>query len=418
MMIKKIKTINNLAVFDNFEWDGCVQSSNGQPLLFEKVNILYGRNYSGKTTLSRILRTLETHRLPEKYENPQFEIVLDDGSQITQTTIDSATIDVRVFNEDFVRANLRFLIDPDGEIVPFAILGANNAETEKAIRDLETEIGSNTEGQETGLHRQLKDNKTIEWKAKTAYDSANRALENKISDKAINRQTGIKYNPNRFGDQNYTSAKIKQDIDIVIAQSYLNLTAEKKAEHEDIIREQTKPPISPIPDPGLKIETYFEKVSELLSREIGSSNKIAELLRDAALNEWVKKGKSLLDGKDICAFCGNPISKARWEEINAHFDEESKKLEAEIDDLLSEINSDREQLQTPLSIDKTAFYAKYVSDVNDFIRTESKAIQDYCSALDSIGGQLQARRAQITITAQLNKPSDNSTTVKKPMSTG
>jgi wobble nucleotide-excising tRNase len=140
-MIKKIKTISNFAVFDNFDWDNCTQNSNGQPLLFEKLNILYGRNYSGKTTLSRILRTLETYRLPEKYENPQFEIILDDGSKITQTTIDSAAISVRVFNEDFVRANLRFLIDPDGEIAPFAILGANNSEIEKAIKDLKTEIG-------------------------------------------------------------------------------------------------------------------------------------------------------------------------------------------------------------------------------------------------------------------------------------
>jgi hypothetical protein len=181
---------------------------------------------------------------------------LNDGSYITQTTIDSTTISVRVFNEDFVRANLRFLIDPDGEIAPFAILGANNAEIEKAIKDLETEIGSKIEGQETGLYKQLKDVKVAGQRARAAYTSANDAFERKLSDKATNRQSGIKYNADRFGDQNYTIAKIKQDIGIVSAQNYSNLTAKKKDEHENTVREQTKRKISMLPTPNLQIKTY------------------------------------------------------------------------------------------------------------------------------------------------------------------
>ena len=34
----------------------------------ERLNILYGRNYSGKTTLSRILRSLQEYSLPEHHE--------------------------------------------------------------------------------------------------------------------------------------------------------------------------------------------------------------------------------------------------------------------------------------------------------------------------------------------------------------
>lgn len=53
MMIKKFNKINNLAVFNNYNWDSSVPE-------FAKINIIYGRNYSGKTTLSRILRAIET----------------------------------------------------------------------------------------------------------------------------------------------------------------------------------------------------------------------------------------------------------------------------------------------------------------------------------------------------------------------
>ena len=42
----------------------------------EKVNILYGRNYSGKSTYSKIFQSIELRRLPEKYGDIDFEINL------------------------------------------------------------------------------------------------------------------------------------------------------------------------------------------------------------------------------------------------------------------------------------------------------------------------------------------------------
>ena len=47
-MIKKIGTIKHFAVFENYNWDLSSTDKNGQLLKFEKINILYGRNYSGK----------------------------------------------------------------------------------------------------------------------------------------------------------------------------------------------------------------------------------------------------------------------------------------------------------------------------------------------------------------------------------
>ena len=151
-MITKIKTINNLAVFNNFQWDNSVIGSNGQPMNFDKLNILYGRNYSGKTTLSRILRAFETSVLPDKYKNPQFELVLYDKNEINQSSLSSHNLDVRVFYEDFVRTNLRFLIDPASEIAPFAILGTDNSVLEREINDLEATLGSNEPNKESGKY--------------------------------------------------------------------------------------------------------------------------------------------------------------------------------------------------------------------------------------------------------------------------
>jgi AAA15 family ATPase/GTPase len=77
-MITKFKSINNLAVFQNYFWDSCVCDSTGNVVTFKDINVIYGRNYSGKTTLSRIIRALEKGEISDKYENPEFEVCIKD----------------------------------------------------------------------------------------------------------------------------------------------------------------------------------------------------------------------------------------------------------------------------------------------------------------------------------------------------
>lgn len=101
-MITKIELIKDLAVFRDFIWDREVQKPDGSVAEFGHINILYGRNYSGKTTLSRLLRAVRTRVLSDKYSRPQFKIKFSDGSEINQTNYQLSSQLVRVFNEDFV----------------------------------------------------------------------------------------------------------------------------------------------------------------------------------------------------------------------------------------------------------------------------------------------------------------------------
>ncbi|MGC6409018.1 AAA family ATPase, partial [Bisgaard Taxon 45] len=57
--IKKFDYIRNLAVFRNFSWDTNLRDKGNNIINFSNINIIYGRNYSGKTTLSRVFRALE-----------------------------------------------------------------------------------------------------------------------------------------------------------------------------------------------------------------------------------------------------------------------------------------------------------------------------------------------------------------------
>ncbi|WP_212637035.1 AAA family ATPase [Desulfovibrio gilichinskyi] len=109
--IKRIDTIKSMAVFQDFCWASSVRDDGNNIAEFKEINILYGRNYSGKTTLSRIIRALETGSISDKYNSPQFQLSFDDGSSVTQDSLNGHDHVVRVFNEDFVKDNLRFIVD-------------------------------------------------------------------------------------------------------------------------------------------------------------------------------------------------------------------------------------------------------------------------------------------------------------------
>lgn len=110
-MITKFKSTNNLAVFQNFVWDTIIRDNGDNVVLFKPINIFYGRNYSGKTTLSRTVRALETGSISDKYENPQFEVSIQDVAGSTPSNLTSHGKKTRVFNEDFVKDNLRFIVN-------------------------------------------------------------------------------------------------------------------------------------------------------------------------------------------------------------------------------------------------------------------------------------------------------------------
>ncbi|MFP1556840.1 AAA family ATPase, partial [Enterobacter kobei] len=129
-MLKKFNYIKKLGVFDNFIWDQQVLNKGGAVQSFVDINIIYGRNYSGKTTLSRIIRSLEKGNISDKYGTPSFNLKFADNVEVTNNNLSTHDKKIRVFNEDFIRDNLRFISNPEESIESFAILGDDNNKIE------------------------------------------------------------------------------------------------------------------------------------------------------------------------------------------------------------------------------------------------------------------------------------------------
>ncbi|WP_319760613.1 AAA family ATPase [Maridesulfovibrio sp.] len=395
-MIKKIKSIKKFGVFQNFDWNTEVCDESGSPRDLQHINIIYGRNYSGKTTLSRILRAMETGDISDKVEAPEFSVALADGSIVTQETLRGHNKAIRVFNDDFVRDNLRFITNPDDNIEPFAILGDDNNKIEQEIKTLEAELGSKEEGNESGLYAQRAAANTAQINADRIYRKAVTNLDKQLKDKATSQKIGIKYNPERFGDQNYNIKKLKAEIEKVLSPEYNQPNPEELTQSEKLILEQTLPPIETFHAPALNFEVLVKDTELLVTKKISDSDKIEELVKDAVLNRWVNDGRTHHKGKrKECAFCGNPISEKRWQELDKHFDEESERLEKDINALIIRIESEKKTINAALHIDKSHFYSKFHSLLDEVDSTLKESITQYNQSLNGLIAQLKARKEDI-----------------------
>lgn len=400
--IKRIDSITNMAVFKSFRWTSSVVDLNGGVADFKKINIIYGRNYAGKTTLSRIFRAIETGVISDKYNSPEFHISFNDGLNITQGSLTGHNRLVRVFNEDFVRENLRFISNSEDNICSFAILGEDNTRIEEAIRALELELGNSTES--TGLiGEEVRSLQALNL-AQASYESAKDTLEDKLREKANKAGVGIKHNK-IYGDANYNVKKIQDDIDKVTASTYLQLTPEKVAEHHGLLKEEPRHEIEPSPPLNLKLSSIINQAQTLVEKEIKASSPIQDLLHDAVLAEWVRRGREYHEGKrENCAFCGNALSEELWLKLDKHFNKESEELRSSIDRLLSTLESEKVRCNHLLEIRTQDFYSDFTKDLNQLATNLSSQTELYSAALESVSKALEERKSNIFTAEKFHAP--------------
>lgn len=123
-MIKRINHIKNFGSFIDFNSNSIRD--------FGRVNLFFGWNYSGKTTLSRVFSSFE--RCKNYHEESEFSILLD-GMDVDESNLESCQ-KIRVFNIDFIARNIRW---NDCEANPFAIIGEESNELKKRLIDLENQ---------------------------------------------------------------------------------------------------------------------------------------------------------------------------------------------------------------------------------------------------------------------------------------
>jgi wobble nucleotide-excising tRNase len=393
--IKKLQSVRNFGSFQGFEWHAGIPT-------FSPVNILYGRNYSGKTTLSRILRCFETKCLPDRIDSPSFAIEMDDGRVLTEADVQQGLC-IRVFNQDFVKDNLQFIRDPNGGVTPFAVLGAENAQLEQRIAEIQSTLGSRDELAEVGLYATLRRHQTAAGEATAHHNRLEKDLEQLLGDKATGRPRGIKYQFEKFGDQNYTKAKLQKELADVLEASYVPLEPAEQNGLESLLNQVSLPRLSHMPTIAIDVAIHSATAARLVAKQVVSSDKIQELIADVPANNWVHTGLELHSGpSDTCKFCGAAITEARWQALARHFDEESKRLQQELNSAIENIRRDQQRINAIRFVSRDSVYVHFQQDLDSAETALRDWQKDVHATLQAMITQLERRAQQLFVPLELS----------------
>ncbi|MWP62113.1 AAA family ATPase [Gilliamella sp. Pas-s25] len=417
--ILKIKRIGNFGIFQNFEWDTELayknENNKNQIYNFKKINIFYGRNYSGKTSLSKILRALETKHISSKYENPDFEICLENNDTIKQSELDSFSYPIYVYNSDFIKENLKFIYDDSQYIESFSVtLGHDNQKVLNCIQELNNQLGTDKLDAETGIYLSIKEKQKKLNKAKDIYTKKLTEFEGLLSNRATKGQDSIRKQPEKYGDQNYNVKKLKdKDIPKVLKSTYEVLDKIQRYSYEKLILQVEKEAPNKIPSFTINYQTIIKSVEDILNTQIGKSRKIDELVGNGHLNKWVEDGMHYHEKRNTCAFCSNSITTERLDALRNHFDEELKKLKKRIVNGIAYL--EKEKASMTVNIDVNTFYENFHPELNELKAELSKLLQNQVQSFDTLISYLTSKQEQLFSVMEFSPPADYSEAITKKL---
>ncbi|MGW8423442.1 AAA family ATPase [Comamonas sp. HJ-2] len=401
--------IASFGSFQGLDWKKTVKDSGKTTQYFKRLNVLYGRNYSGKTTLSRIFRSLETRKLPLNYVGSAFTLTGDEGA-VTHTGLLAHNYDVRVYNRDFVTDNLSFLVNQDagGEIKTFAIVGEQNKEIDDAIAAIEAKLGS-VEGK-AGLRFDLEAKRKERDSTKSAHTTASNGLDDKLRSHAAEK---IKKNPN-FRSPVYNIEHIRRDIATTSKPGFVALTTEEQAGRIKLLKQEALPDITDTLVVALKLESLTATAEPLLSKTITPTKAIEELLKDSALQLWVKQGMGHHRAKrDTCAFCRQDLPHDIWQVLDEHFSKESGDLETSLDAAITSVTAEIGTIAGLNTFTGAQFYPDERTAFEASSKALTQALAVYKKDLEELKKSLETRKNNLFQPTALKTPSYDANEIAK-----
>lgn len=297
MAIDRISRLRNCGVFQDFSWPADLPN-------FGRYNLIYGWNWSGKTTLSRLLRALEMRIIPTDGQVTLSVSCHDvSGDDFAQ-----ATLPVRVFNRDFITESV-FPVG-GGDVQPIFVVGKESVEKQRQVERLKADLAQAQRKFEFARSKKEDANKILD---KFCIDGA-RVIKDTL------RSSGESpYN-------NYDKADFRRRADKMASDMDKETHSLRETDRHKLLLQHRATPKSKVSELTYRLPQLKElaaSASELLSRTV-ISRVIDSLRGDPSLSEWVHQGLGLhRDRKaETCLFCEQTLSKNRLAELEDHFSAE------------------------------------------------------------------------------------------------
>lgn len=293
----------------------------------KRVNYFYGKNGTGKSSLVRAL--------VKQYGNDY---------------------NIQVFSD-------RNPVIMKDEALDAISLGQENTEAIKAIANYDKQIAEldkdlkcpeSTDKETLNLYQQQKlaaqRKQELITKRNHFYQQAARELKNQHTS-----LTGPNYNKNDFEkDISYSQQLTEKEL----------TTTNETLSAQILDLSKVTPPALPVLQDLSKLKAA---VDDILSASVQSRVVMEEFVNQPNRQNFAYEGMKIHDrGSDErCAFCGNPISKDRWDQLDRYFSNEVESLKKRISKGLSMIANVHQHVEEVFEFSQTNWHLKYQSKQSD-----------------------------------------------------
>ena len=321
----------------------------------KQKNFIYGKNGTGKSTITQTISDLfhATHdvRIFQGFDSVAENSVLNaislgkENASI-QPQIDQVSLQISELEKDLIANDSR----PDNLYARYQAKKKEYKEQEKSINDNFRSSASKLKREHTDL-------------------------------------TGVYYDIRNFKKdieciENSVSSVLLSDTETEQLQQLMN---------QEEIKIETKQSF-----PNVDVSGFLEATNEIITTELAKSI----ILEFSTIEEqnWVRQGLNYHEKGDVCAFCNNPISEQRLDQLNHYFSDNVKKFETRLSGAIEHLKSKKYEISKINVIEPSQFYPIYREQISVLNTSILKLIQKYTQFLDFLIKTLEKRKSNLFTT--------------------
>ncbi|EWM59915.1 hypothetical protein Y016_03705 [Streptococcus thermophilus TH985] len=321
----------------------------------KQKNFIYGKNGTGKSTITQTISDLfhATHdvRIFQGFdsvaENSALNAIsLGRENASIQPQIDQVSLQISELEKDLIANDSR----PDN-------LYARYQSKEKEYKEQEKSINNNFSSSASKLKREHTD------------------------------LTGVYYDIRNF----------KRDIECIENSVSSVLLSDTETEQLQQLMKQEEIKIETKQSfPNVDVSGFLEATNEIITTELAKSI----ILEFSTIEEqnWVREGLNYHEEGDVCAFCNNPISEQRLDQLNHYFSDNVKKFETRLSGAIEHLKSKKYEISKINVIEPSQFYPIYREQISVLNTSILKLIQKYTQFLDFLIKTLEKRKSNLFTT--------------------
>lgn len=329
----------------------------------KSINIIYGKNGTGKSSICRLMK--------EQWKDKEVCIF-------------------RGFNE---------LLD-ENEKLNAIVLGEDNSKINKKVTSLEEEISE--------IEREIEEKKENIEEPEEGDDRVNlftekRDLENQKTKKE-NREDKIytagaskvkqKGSLSLFDGKQYDKNNFKNDLKEAKEQG--KLSKEEIKTLKETIPVVKKKDVNRIDLAFIDLKEERNRINSLLQKTVKPTENILELKNDPQKQEFAKAGLGCHKPNENCAFCGNVITKERYEKVKSYFSSDDiEAFENEIKDKLKIIEENIKSEDENINIDEKLFYPEFQEKIKALKKEIMLVAQERRNVLNSLKSSLKEKKGKL-----------------------